>query len=300
MPYPINSIAELHRLVGLPGPAHPLVSVINFETVKHFPGDQLQSVVLNFYSIWLKRNFNGKMKYGRQYYDFDEGLMSFYAPGQVLTSFVTEEMTHTGWWLIMHPDFLWNYPLAKTIREYGFFSYAVNEALHLSEQEETIITNIIRNIEQEYRGAIDRFSQNVIVSQFELLLHYADRFYHRQFITRNIANHDILNRMEQLLSDYFNNDKVQQGLPTVQYVAQELHVSPNYLSDLLRSLTGKSTQQHIQDKIIEQAKQQLSTTRLSISEIAYGLGFEHPQSFSKLFKNKTGISPVAFRHSFDL
>jgi AraC-like DNA-binding protein len=209
-------------------------------------------------------------------------------------------MTHTGWWLVIHPDFLWNYPLAKRIKEYGYFSYAVNEALHLSVKEEVTVTGILEGIEQEYRTAIDDFSQNVIVSQLELLLNYADRYYHRQFITRKVANHDILNRLEALLEEYISSGKGQeQGLPSVQYLSQELHVSSHYLTDLLRKLTGQNTQQHIHDKLIEKAKEKLTTTNLSVSEIAYELGFEHPQSFSKLFKSKTNLSPLAFKHSFN-
>lgn len=287
-------------MMGLPSPEHPLVSIIKFETIRNLPDDIPQSLVFNFYSIWLKKNYKGKMKYGQQYYDFDEGLMSFFSPGQVITREPNEELTHTGWWLIVHTDFLWNYPLARTIREYGYFSYAVNEALHLSEKEEAMIAGIMQGIEQEYRSAIDKFSQNVITSQLELLLNYADRCYHRQFITRKVANHDILNRLEKNLAEYLDSSKAQElGLPTVQFLAEELHVSPVYLSDLLKTHTGKSTQQHIHDKLIEKAKEKLTTTNLSVSEIAYELGFEHPQSFSRLFRIKTNLSPMEFRLSFN-
>jgi AraC family transcriptional activator of pobA len=297
-PYIINSISEFHRLMGLPKPGHPLVSVIKFEDIHHIP-ENTASVVFNFYSVWLKKNYAGKMKYGQQYYDFDEGSMSFFSPGQVFHSDDQETLTHTGWWLVIHPDFLWNYPLAKTIRDYGYFSYAVNEALHLSEKEEQMVAGIMQHIEQEYLSVIDKFSQNVIISHIELLLNYADRFYSRQFITRKLPNHDILQRLEKLLSDYLNSNKAaESGLPSVQYLSEGLHVSPNYLSDLLREMTGKTTQQHIHDKIIEKAKEKLSTTSLSVSEIAYELGFEHSQSFSKLFKIKTNLSPVAFRQTF--
>ncbi len=299
-PYTIPSIAEFHRMMGLPKPEHPLVSVVKFEDIRQVPADMPNSVLLNFYSVWLKKNYTGKMKYGQQYYDFDGGLMSFFAPGQVFQNTDHEELTHTGWWLIIHPDFLWNYPLAKGIRKYGFFSYAVNEALHLSEKEELMVAGIMQYIEQEYKSVIDNFSQNVIVSQVELLLNYADRYYNRQFITRKAANHGILDRLEKLLSEYLDGDQVRRsGLPSIRYLSEVLHVSPGYLSDLLKNITGKTAQQHIHDKIIEKAKEKLSTTALSVSEIAYDLGFEHPQSFSRLFKSKTNLSPIEFRQSFN-
>jgi AraC-like DNA-binding protein len=202
--------------------------------------------------------------------------------------------------LLVHPDFLWNTALAKTIKCYEFFDYSVNEALFLSEKEEDTIIGIMQNVQQEYHSNIDKFSQDIIIAQLELLLNYADRFYHRQFITRKITNHALLDRLEDLLNNYFNsNILAKQGLPTVQYIAETLNVSPGYLSGSLKSLTGQSTQQHIHDKLIEKAKERLSTTALSVSEIAYELGFEHPQSFSKLFKTKTKLSPLEFRNSFN-
>lgn len=202
--------------------------------------------------------------------------------------------------LLIHPDFLWNTSLAKTIKQYGFFNYSVKEALWLSQKEETIIHQIIQNIRQEYHTNIDTFSQSIIISQIETLLNYSERFYQRQFITRKTVNHQILDRLEKFLSDYFNSDDlVSKGLPTVQHIADNLNVSPNYLSGLLKVLTGQSTQQHIHDKLIEKAKEKLSTTERSISEIAYELGFEYPQSFSKLFKTKTNLSPLEFRQSFN-
>jgi AraC-like DNA-binding protein len=202
--------------------------------------------------------------------------------------------------LLIHPDFLWNTSLAKKIKDYEYFGYSTHEALHLSDKEEDTITNIIRNIAQEYRSNIDRFSQDVIIAQIELLLTYADRFYNRQFITRKIANHNIINRLEDILNEHFHNEELaRKGLPTVQYIADKLNTSPNYLSSLLKLLTGQSTQQHIHDQLIEKAKERLSTTQLSVSEIAYELGFEHSQSFSKLFKTKTNLSPLKFRQSFN-
>ncbi len=202
--------------------------------------------------------------------------------------------------MLIHPDFLWNTPLAKAIRQYEFFDYSVNEALFLSEKEEATITGILKNIKDEYHNNIDKFSQDIIISQIEVLLNYSDRFYHRQFITRKVTNHKILNRLEDILEEYFNGDDLtEKGLPSVQYIAEKLNVSPNYLSSLLKVLTGQSTQQHIHQKLIAKAKERLSTTDLSVSEIAYALGFEHPQSFSKLFKSKTNLSPLEFRKSFN-
>jgi AraC family transcriptional activator of pobA len=301
-PYRIKTISEYHLGMGLPKPEHPLISVINFESIKHLPGNKPISLVFDFYSISLKRNFNAKMKYGQQQYDFDEGIMFFMSPGQVfgIEQNNNEELRHTGWMLLIHPDFLWNTPLAKAIKRYDFFDYSVNEALFMSEKEEAIIIGIMQNIQQEYHSNIDKFSQDIIISQLELLLNYSDRFYHRQFITRKIANHQILNRLEDILAEYFNSDTLSnKGLPTVQFIAETLNVSPGYLSGLLKALTGQSTQQHIHDKLIELAKAKLSTTSLSVSEIAYELGFEHPQSFSKLFKTKTNLSPLEFRQSFN-
>ncbi len=260
------------------------------------------SWVLDFYSISLKRDSGAKVKYGQQEYDFDEGLMFFLAPGQVFRIEVEQRSAQkrSGWMLLIHPDFLWNTPLAKGIKRYEYFDYSVNEALFLSEKEEATSTNIIQSIQQEYHANIDRFSQDIIIAQIELLLTYSERFYQRQFITRKITNHAILDRLEDLLTNYFNSDDlVEKGLPTVQFIAEALSVSPNYLSGLLKVLTGQSTQQRIHDKLIEKAKEKLSTTDLSVTEIAYELGFRHPQSFSKLFKTKTNLSPSAFRNSFN-
>ncbi len=297
----IKTISEFHRFRSLPIPEHPLISVINLETVTHRLGTKPVSLVYDFYSIGLKRNCNAKFRYGQQKFDFDEGVMYFMSPNQVLRIEPDNDEKHQqiGWMLLIHPDFFWNTSLIKTIRQYEYFDYAVNEALFLSEKEEETIIGIMQSIQHEYHSNIDKFSQDIIISQLEVLLNYSDRFYHRQFITRKITNHQILDRLEGILNDYFNSDAIEKGLPTVQYVAAELNVSPNYLSSLLNVLTGQSTQQHIHNKLIEKAKEKLSTTDLSVSEIAYELGFEHSQSFSKLFKRKTKLSPMEFRLSFN-
>jgi AraC family transcriptional activator of pobA len=298
----ISTITEFHRLRGLPAPEHPLISVVDFNAIKR-PADIGEvNWVFDFYQISLKRGISAKLKYGQQEYDFDEGVLFFIAPNQVfgVAAEKDPETERSGWMLLIHPDFFWNTPLAKTIRHYEFFDYSVNEALFLSDREESTLNGIIANIRQEYHSTIDKFSKHIIISQLESLLNYSERFYNRQFITREQANHQVLDKLEKLLSDYFKSaDLLSKGVPTVQYVAESLHVSPGYLSSLLRMLTGKNTQQHIHEKLIETAKEKLSTTDLTVSEIAYELGFEHLQSFSKLFKSKTNLSPLQFRQSFN-
>lgn len=302
IPLKVKSIKEFHRLWGLPQPEHPLVSLVDYAKLNPLKENHPTSVIFGWYSISIKRNMQLKMIYGQQEYDFDEGVMSFTAPNQVIRIEKPQKAftRPSGWILFIHPDFLWNTPLAKTMKQYEFFSYSSNEALFLSEKEEAIINHIAKNIEQEYHSNIDKFSQNIIISQIETLLNYADRFYQRQFITRKVTNHRILDRLETTVLDYFNSGQlISKGLPTVQYIANTLNISPSYLSGLLKVLTGQSTQQYIQDKLIEKAKEILSTTNLSVSEIAYELGFGHPQSFSKLFKVKTNLSPLQFRQSFN-
>ncbi|GAB3936130.1 helix-turn-helix domain-containing protein [Larkinella terrae] len=297
-PFRIKSIAEIHRLMNLPKPQHPLIGIIDLKGLKNDPN--IHSVISEFYVVSLKRGCD-KLFYGQQRYDFDEGLMAFISPGQVLRG-EANGVPHNleGWMLFIHPDFLWNTTLAKKIKQYEYFGYSTNEALFLSDKEEIIITGIIEHIRQEYHTNIDKFSQDVIIAQLELLFTYAQRFYERQFITRKITNSKIINRVEDALTSYFSNeDLISEGLPTVQYIADSLNISTKYLSSLLKQLTGQTTQQLIHEKLIEKAKEKLSTTELSVSEIAYALGFEHSQSFSKLFKAKTNQSPLEFRSSFN-
>lgn len=295
-----NSISELHSILKLKKPSNPLVSILNLEDLDSENSVSPETISYNFYAIFLKKNFNGKIKYGQQYYDFDNGTMTFYSPKQRISVEDYESSKLEGWMLVFHSDFIQNYPLAKRIKEYGFFSYAANEALHCSDKEEEAISNLMQNLKDEIEKSIDNFTQDVIVSHIDLLLNYCNRFYNRQFITRKPANNDILIRIENLLNDYFNNEKLQtSGLLTVQQIAERLNVSPNYLSDMLRSTTGQTTQQHIHNRLIEKAKELLTTTNLSVSEIAYQLGFEFPQSFNKLFKIKTNVSPLEFRQSFN-
>ncbi len=301
LPVHIKTIAEYHRRAGLPGPEHPLVSLIRFEDIHYDPERAPQAIMHNFYSIALKKSFYARLKYGQQEADFDNGILLFMAPGQILAIEGPFESvaSHTGWLLLVHPDLLWNTHLAAKIRRYEYFEYKANEALHLSESEEQLLAGIVQTIAQEYRARIDEHTQAVIVAQLDLLLTYAERFYQRQFITRKTGNHQILIRLESLLNDYVKQNRLQsEGIPSVTFVADALHVSPNYLSRLLTSLTRQSTKQVILSKVIDVAKEKLSTTDLSVSEIAYLSGFEHPQSFCKFFKARTRLSPLAFRQSF--
>jgi AraC family transcriptional regulator, transcriptional activator of pobA len=298
----VKSISEYHALRGLPKPQHPLISVINFEDINYKPSAEPTSWSMDFYSIAIKRNFGSKIKYGQQEYDFDEGILFFIAPGQVFSigGSAGTDYKPSGFMLLVHPDFLWNTPLARNIKQYEYFNYSVNEALFLSDKEEKKIIHVLQNIEQEYHSNIDKFSESVIIAQLELLLTYADRFYDRQFITRKIGHHQILSRLEKFLDEYFNDaDSSGKGIPTVQFIAGSLHISPNYLSRLLQTLTGQTTKQYVHDRVMNLAKEKLSTTSLSVNEIAFELGFEHSQSFSKLFKSKTGFSPLEFRQSFN-
>lgn len=301
-PVRVKTISEFHRLKGFPPPEHPLISIVDYDTVECVAEISTKNWVFDFYHISIRRGLAAKLTYGQQDYDFDNGVMFFIAPNQV---FGIEPEPHqpakqSGWMLLIHPDFLGNTPLAKTIKQYEYFDYSVNEALFLSAKEERTLRGIIHTIQEEYHANIDKFSHGIIISHLESLLNYSDRFYHRQFITRTLIHHQLLERLEDILTDYFNSDDlIAKGLPTVQFISDQLNVSPTYLRSLLKVLTGQNTQQHIHNKLIEKAKEKLSVTDLSISEIAYELGFEHSQSFSKLFKTKTNLSPVEFRQSFN-
>jgi AraC-like DNA-binding protein len=295
----IKSISQLVRVLGFPAPLHPLIALVDYNNVSIEMFPKGQKVSLDFYKISFKPTFTGHIKYGQGYYDFEEGGLAFLKPKQTVFS-PKEKESYEGIALYFHPDFIRNYPLGKTINQFGFFSYDVSEALFLSAKEKEIIANLFATIAHELDNNIDSFSQDVLVSQIELLLNYSNRFYNRQFITRKAINHDIVTSLDNLLNKYFEEDiSLKNGLPSVKYISTELKLSQRYLSDMLSSLTGLNTQQYIQNTIIEKAKEKLSTTNLSVSEIAYELGFEHSQSFSKLFKTKTNVSPLEFRHSFN-
>jgi AraC family transcriptional activator of pobA len=303
LPLRFDSLSDAHRAFGLPKPKHPLISLIGSANVPGEVNLPAGSHVLNFYKISYKTSPSGRLKYGQHYYDFDEGGLLFASPGQIVGS-TGNDRSHPAecslYTLLIHPDFLWNSSLAKKVKQYGFFSYSANEALHLSEDEKEVVISIFKMIETELNSRIDDFSQNVVISQIELLLNYADRFYKRQFITRKAVNNDLLQKLDELLESYFvGGTSLSQGLPTVGYLAEQLNLTPTYLSDMLRSLTGQNAKQHIQGKLTAKAKEILSTTNLSASEIAYQLGFEHPQSFTKFFKHMTQQSPIEFRALFN-
>lgn len=299
--YHIKSIREHHEVLGLSRPKHPLVSVFDFSEVDlpNIPVREYQRQTFGFYAIALINDVTGHLRYGQGYCDFDAGMVTFSAPNQIMSPLERNNRLDKGLCLLFHPDFLAGHPLARNIKNYGFFSYEIREALYLSDQEEEILRTIVKGVEREHQNTIDKFSQDIILAQIELLLQFGNRFYNRQFLTRKMVNNEIVIRLEHLLNDYFNDDeKLSLGLPKVQSIASQLGVSVDYLSDMLRTVTGMNTQQHIHGKLIEKAKELLSTTDLSVKEIAFQLGYDYPQSFNKLFKKKTAISPLDFRNSF--
>lgn len=299
-PHVIRSISEWHQLFNLPKPHHPLVSVVESHLLHHEYSDVWKHYTQDFYCISIKQGHNCKLIYGQQDYDFDEGAMTFNKPGQVFKIVETNNTPVTGFVLLFKADLIRNYPLQKVINKYGFFSYSLTEALHLSDSEKTIISTLMQQIQDEHQANIDNFSQDIMVSHIDLLLNYANRFYNRQFLTRRTKSNHLLIQVEELLTDQFKEEKIaRSGMPTVQSIATQLNVTPDYLSDMLRSLTGQTTQQHIHGKLIEKAKELLTTTTMTVSEVAYQLGFGYPQSFNKLFKNKTNNSPLEFRQSFN-
>jgi AraC-like DNA-binding protein len=291
----LETISDIHRMVHYTPPRHPLVSLIDHTDfyANYTITDAFYR--FGFYSISCKK-FDGIMKYGKGYYDFNEGSLMFTAPGQVIApgpTVVVEE----GWALFIHPDLIHGTDLGRKIHQYSFFNYEANEALHISEEEKLIIKDCVTKIEREYAHNIDKHTQGLIVNNIELLLNYCDRFYDRQFYTRAKVSNDVVQQFETLLKDYFlQPDLINRGLPSVKYFASRLNLSPNYLSDLLNKFTGKTTQEHIHLELIDKAKSMLWGTESSISEIAYGLGFEHPSHFTKIFKTKTGKSPSEYRH----
>jgi AraC family transcriptional activator of pobA len=295
----LTTISSALRELGLPEPKHPLIALVDYKDIDLKPEDANTAFILSFYKISFKKHFAGQIKYGQGHYDFEEGGLSFTAPDQLISQ-EQDEADYSGYTLLFHPDFLRGYPLAKNINNYGFFNYLVTEALYLSDKEKKIIFSLFEAMIVELDTNIDHFSQDVMISHIELLLNYSNRFYNRQFITRKIVHNDLLSEMEAYLKSYFNNElAIADGLPTVQDVANQLKISSRYLNDMLRSLTGQTTQQHIHSRLIENAKMMLSNSDRTIAEIAYQLGFEHPQSFNKLFKQKTNISPLEFRQSFN-
>ncbi len=298
-PYKIESISELHRLFNLPKPIHPLISVIDFKYLKFDSNEIWSSFYYDFYCVAIKKGTSGKFRYGQGHYDFDEGVMSFTKPGQIFSITNPTDDSLSGYMMVFKPDLIRHYELGKIISNYSFFSYATAEALHLSEKEDDIMMSLMYQMQEELKNNIDHYSQDLIVSHIDLLLNYAKRFHNRQFLTRSSVNNSMVVKMEELLDAYFKSDAKLLGAPSVNFFAEKLNISPNYLSDLLKNATGKNAQTHIQESIIERAKELLSTTGLSIKEIAYDLGFEYPQSFSTMFKKNTQQTPLQFRTSFN-
>lgn len=291
----IHSISDLHDMVKRPRPRHPLISVVDH--TEFYTGRPAYDGLyqFGFYTISCKK-FDGLLHYGKSQYDFKEGSLMFTAPGQVIGA-GPDCKVHEGWALFIHPDLLHGSALGRKMHEYSFFHYEVNEALHISDEEDKIIKDCVDKIAREYMQGIDKHTQPLIVSNVELLLNYCNRFYDRQFYTRAKVNSDVVQRFEALLKEYFNQSNlIEAGLPPVTWFASKLNLSPNYLSDLLQKSTGKSTVEHIHLELVEKAKTLLWSTEESISEIAYELGFEHPSHFTRIFKAKTGKSPSEFRN----
>lgn len=294
----IKTISDLHETMGFGKPKHPLISIVDFSKVEPVKLGSNVKIVSSFYSVMMKGASCGHLRYGRKTYDFQEGSIFCMAPDQVITTDNADEPDgYSGWGLFFHPDLIRKSPLAKKIHEYTYFSYEIDEALHLSEEEKKNLSDLLERIQNEYSTNLDNFSNDVILSSLELFLNYCNRYYGRQFITRSSYNKDVLSKLESLLKDYFNTDKAERfGIATVKYCAEQLNFSPNYLSDLIKKESGRSVQEHIHYRLIEKAKTKLLSTTNSVSEIANELGFEYPQYFSKIFKSKTGLSPVEYRN----
>lgn len=290
----IKSIHQLHQIAGLEPPKHPLFSIYRLEDIRLIHGQLSERMTYDFFSVGLKKNLEGFVKYGRTNYDFQEGVLGFTAPYQVM-EFSSDLLNKaTGWIFFFKKEFLNESILLNNIDQFGFFNYQTNEGLHLSKTEENSLETIFNNIKTEYDLPIDSFSKQVVISNLELLLTYSHRYYNRQFIIRNEVDTSIFSKFKQLLKAYFKEtDNI--GLPTVELLSKQLHISANYLSDYLKATTGKSAIEHIHNKIIEIAKSDLLASEKSIGEIAFQLGFEYPHYFSRLFKKKTGLTPTEFR-----
>ncbi|MBV6652271.1 MAG: helix-turn-helix transcriptional regulator [Mameliella sp.] len=293
----INTISEVHRIFGLEKPRHPLVSVIPInDRITNFDyGDK--KYVFDFYQVNLKEGFTGSMRYGRNSYDFEEGTLTFIKPNQTIQVESREEIRgSSGWTLLFHSDLIRKSELGRTIDQYSFFDYAISEALHLSEKEIHALNSLVEKITDEYHQHIDKHSQDLIIANIELLLKYSKRFYDRQFYTRTNLNQDLLVNFNQLLKTYYNSDSpVQKGVLSVRECAKQLNLSVNYFGDLIKSETGRTPKDHIQDYVIDKAKTLLLGSNESISQIAFSLGFEYPQGLNKLFKSKVGLSPSEYR-----
>ncbi|WP_420154590.1 helix-turn-helix domain-containing protein [Siphonobacter sp.] len=292
------TIADLLRFFGTGPHQHPLVAVLDFSQVQQ-PPQHTVKLSADFYSIMFKTYPSNHIRYGRKPIDFQDGCLISMGPNQVLEMDVPEEMSDDlgGWGLYIHPDLIRGTSLHARMQDFHFFSYEVSESLHLSEKEKGILLGCLGTIQSELQDNIDGYSQPILVAAIELFLQYCDRFYGRQFITRQTSHHGVVVQIDKILSTYFKQTAIREtGLPTVKYLAEAVHLSPSYLSDLLKKETGRNAQDHIHYHLIEEAKTILLSTEKSVGEIAYSLGFEYPQYFNKLFKQKTGRTPVEFRN----
>ncbi|TKG91491.1 AraC family transcriptional regulator [Puteibacter caeruleilacunae] len=295
----INTLTELFRLMELPAPKHPLIAFVDFEVTPVMIEIPEVKVVCGFYQVSFKSEAAGSIKYGRESYDYQEGSLLYIAPEQVMEyGELSDKEINKNWVLFFHPDLLQSFGLAEKMNDYDFFDYNSNEALHISEKEKQIIESIIDKIEIELDSNLDDFSEEVIVTNLELLLNYSKRFYNRQFITRKRFSSGVVKQFEVLLKEYFKKGiQKENGIPTIQYFAEGLNYSPNYLGDIIKKVTGKSVLEHIHLEIISLAKLRLLNSDKSVSEIAYDMGFEYSQYFSRLFKKKTGVTPNEYRKS---
>lgn len=290
----LDSVDQYNNLYGLET-LHPLVSVVDLtkatKSVNHI------QMNYGFYALFLKESKSCDIKYGRKVYDYQEGTIVCFAPGQIAgVNTLEDEVNPPVFGIVFHPDLIRGTSLGKNIKDYSFFSYAVNEALHLSDQEKHIVKDCLKNISIELEHAIDKHSKALIAMNIELLLNYCMRFYERQFITRSSATQDALTQFEQLLNEYFESQlPMQEGLPTVKYFADKICLSPNYFGDMIKKETGKTPQEHIQEKVVELAKEHIAETDETVSQIAYTLGFQYPQHLSRLFKKRVGCTPNEYR-----
>jgi len=298
--YRVASINELHEIAGFEKPKHPLVSVVDYSKVKNIQLAESASFIFSFYSVNFKKNCH--LHYGRQLFDHQEGTLLCTAPEQIITFDKNRDSSGTeGWGLFFHPELIRNSDLGKKIHEYSFFSYEENEALHLSDGEKQTLLSILKQMENEYNTNIDHYTHELIISNITLFLNYCKRYYGRQFITRTNQNKDLIANFENFLSEYVNSDKLRTlGIPSVKHCAEAMNLSANYFGDLLKSETGRNAQEHIHYFLMEQAKNLLVGSEKRINEIAYDLGFEYPQNFSKLFKKKVGLTPTDFRNEKEL
>ncbi|QDO95448.1 helix-turn-helix domain-containing protein [Formosa sediminum] len=298
-----KTLSAYLEYLELPRPEHPMFSVFNSKGDGYLPCPRESSppITNDCYSISFKKYVEGNLNYGRTKYDFTNGALIFIAPRQVLQWDSSVVFEQKGFSINFHEDFLKGTELAHQIKKYGFFSYTVNEALHLSPKEEKQIESIVENIEIEYQNNQDEFSKEIIISQLNTLLKYANRFYERQFLNRKEISNNLLDQFNQYLTQYFESGQLQEkGIPSIEQIATQMQVSQRYLSDTLKKETGKTTTEHLQLHLIDEAKNILLQPNKSISEIAYELGFEYPPYFSRLFKKKEGISPTEYREKYKL